>query len=212
MLIFFLFFFLRQICRDFVLHASDICLQIRTQKQQCAHKQLNICSSVLPASAEKLCQKEISLPPISKQTHFTHAHVAERCSGPSCNIKPLKPNQQNCFNTVGVCGWYWAAAAAHSSTKNGGTPSDSEQTTQSPECKHNCKPTVSRSGFFALLSVWRAFVTENHARAQTSPAILNWQMPLESVRRAYLSPSWHTAVLILFTRSSLLISSFIVLL
>lgn len=48
------------------------------------------------------CQKEIALPSISKQTDFTH--VAERCSGSSCNVKPLKPNQRNCFNAFGVWG------------------------------------------------------------------------------------------------------------
>lgn len=132
-------------------HWSDVCVQIWTQKQQRVHKHLNICSSILPTSAEELCQKD---PPPSPG------------SDSDADKKPLKLNRLNNLNTVGVRGSFRSnrrSTFIHEEWPN--AISLPEQTTHFPKCKHNRKPNVSHSGFFALLSVCPAFVTEKTMRA-----------------------------------------------
>lgn len=142
-------------------------MQIRTQKQQRVHKHLNICSSILPTSAEKLCQKEHPPPfPESEQAQLLHAG-----SDSDGDIKPLKPNWLNSFNTIGVHGSFRSNRC--STLIHQGWPNAirlPEQTTHFPECKHNRKPNVSHSGFFAVLSVCPAFVTEKKPCARTNIA------------------------------------------
>lgn len=140
MLIFLKFLFQRQICWDFVLHASAICMQIWTQKhQRTPNSQTFVLLSCQLALKSYVRKKSLFPRYPNKATLRTLPSAA---LARAVTSKPLKPNQQTCFNTVGVCGRQWAAAAAHSLTKNGGTPSYSEQTTQSFKCKHNRKAAV----------------------------------------------------------------------